>query len=198
MSQSVNLVLKTTQISSDNTVANYYGLSVKNNNGSYITNYRTSFQWTNINMKTLLGDMFEKFERFNICLNFVAGAATGGVADNTVNIDNRNLQVKLSGLPFTSSYNQPTLNNNNSVVMTVVTIPSTAVTTWVNNYFTVQYYTFTKQSIVNLSIDLHTVQGDTNPIPDALTKMIGHCIFSFNIYGVEKFENKNITSSRLL
>lgn len=194
MSQSVNLVLKSTQISLDNTPGNYYNQTVTSQFGS-ISNNRTSFVWTNINMKTLLGDMFEKYDRFNICLNFVAGAATGATAEN--NPDQRILSVKLNGLPFTSSYNQPTIANTGTVVLTSIQIPTTAVTTWVNNYFTSQYYTFTKQTLVNIGIDLHTIVTDKNPVVDVNTKMIGHCIFSFNIYGVDAFGIPDITSSRL-
>ena len=195
MSQSVNLVLKSSQILLDNTPATYYNQIVNTSVGS-VSNNRTSFTWNNVNLKTLLGDMFEKYERFNICLNFVAGAATGSSAETTY-ADNRMFQVKLTGLPFTSSYNHPTLSNAGTVVLTCVQVPLGSSTTWVNNYFTSQYYTFTKQTLVNISIDLHTVLGDTSPSPDALTKMIGHCIFSFNIYGVDEFENKDITSQRM-
>ena len=193
MSQSVNLVLKTTQISTDNQTITYFGSTVENQYGK-VSNNRTSVTWKNINLKTLLGDMFEKYDRFNINLNYIAGGATAGNAET--NADNRLFQVKLSGLPFTSSYNQPTQTNVGSVNLTVVQVPSTASTTWYNNFLSQQYFTFTKQDLVNITVDLHTVATDTYYVPSNANLMIGHLILSFNIYGVENFEKKDITSQR--
>ena len=189
MAQSVNLILKTTQINLDNTAATYYGNTVTSLTG-IVSNNRTSFTWNNINFRLLLGDMYDKYERFNINLNFVAGGATGSTLEPVP--DNRMFLVKLSGLPFTSSYNQPTNTNINQVVLTAIQVPLSASTTWYNNFFTTQYCTFTKQDIVNISIDLHTVATDTT-YTTATSRMLGHCVFSFNIYGVDDFENKDIT-----
>ena len=36
----------------------------------------------------------------------------------------------------------------------------------------------------NISIDLHTILTDTSPVVGSVDKMIGHCLFSFNIIGV--------------
>lgn len=195
MAQSVNLVLKTTQINSDNTPATYYGNNVISLTGS-VSNNRTSFTWNNINLRILLGDMYDKYERFNINLNFASGGATGVSAEAQTSSDNRMFLVKLSGLPFTSSYNQSSNTNINQVVLTAIQLPLTSTTTWYNNYFTTQYCTFTKQDLVNISIDLHTVATDTTYTPSVIGKMIGHCVFSFNIYGVDDFVNKNITIHR--
>ena len=30
---------------------------------------RTSFTWNNIDLRMLLGDMYDKYDRFNLCLN---------------------------------------------------------------------------------------------------------------------------------
>jgi hypothetical protein len=194
MSQTVNLVLKTSQISSDNTPATYFGNTVTTQYGS-IYNSRSSFKWNNINLRTLLGDMFDKYERFNICLNFIGGASTGSTAETTA--DNRCFQIKLSGLPFLSSYNIPTIANTGVVNLQVIQVPLTASTTWVNNFIGSQMYTFSKQEQVNISIDLTTVVSDSIYAPATLNSMIGHCIFSFSIYGVTDFLNKDITSHRL-
>ena len=188
MSQSVNLILKTTQITNSNDITLYYNNIVTTPNG-IISNNRNSFKWNNVNLQLLLGDMYDLYDRFNINLNFIGGAKTGSL-DET-NINNRCVLVKLSGLPFTSSYNLTNNCNTGQVVLTVIQIPSTKNQTWFNNYFTSQYYTFTKQNIVDIIIDLHTVNSDTTPNVEFNTQMIGHCVFSFNIFGVDKFENIN-------
>jgi hypothetical protein len=192
MAQSVNLVLKTTQINVSDYDLLYYNNNVTSVYGS-VSNNRTSFTWNNINLKTLLGDLFDKYDRFNINLNFVAGSQTGTTAETDLN--NRMFLVKLSGLPFTSSYNQPTKNNIGTVVLTAIQASEKANATWVNNFLTPQFCTFTKQDIVNITIDLHTIIRDTIYTTTQYT-MLGHCVFSFNIYGVDEFVNKDITINR--
>jgi hypothetical protein len=140
-------------------------------------------------MRALLGDLYDKYERFNISLNFAAGAATGSTQETVY--DNRLFQVKMKGLPFTSSFNVNQDVNTGQVCFNTINLPLGASTAWNNNYFSQQYYTFTKQDMVNITIDLHTVVGDTYYVPDAIAKMIGHCIFSFNIYGIDDFKNIN-------
>jgi hypothetical protein len=188
MNSSVQLILKTTDISTSNTVTDYYGLTVSTSQGQVSQN-RSSMTWYNINMRALLGDLYDRYERFNISLNFAAGSSTGTIAEAIY--DNRTFQVKMKGLPFISSFNINQDVNIGQVCFNVISLPATASTPWNNNYFSQQYYTFTKQDMVNITIDLHTVLGDTYYAPNANTKMIGHCIFSFNIYGIDDFKNSN-------
>jgi hypothetical protein len=185
MNSSVQLIFKTTDINADNTAATYYGTQA-----APLT-VTTSMTWYNINMRALLGDLYDKYERFNISLNFAAGSSTGTIAENNTAADNRMLQVKMKGLPFISSFNVNQDVNIGQVCFNTISIPLTSYSPWNNNYFTQQFYTFTKQDMVNITIDLHTILTDTFPAPDSNTKMIGHCVFSFNIYGIEDFKNVN-------
>jgi len=194
MSESINFVLKTTDISSDNNTATYYGLTVTNNIGSVGKN-RTSLTWNNVNLRMLLGEMYDRYDKFNLSLNFVAGAKSGTV--NETNIDTRLLNVRLRGLNFTSSYNQPSGNNNNSIVLTTLQLP-TNTTPWANNYLTQQYFTFQKQETATITIDLLSVVTDANAIPTADTMMLGHTVYGFNIYGCEEYKNtKNDLNTNL-
>jgi hypothetical protein len=190
MSESVNLVLKTTQISNSSTVGDYYNLTIQNNIGIVAQN-RSSFTWFNISLKTLLGDMYDKYERFNIALNFIAGSATGGSNGNQ---NDRVLTVKMSGLPWTSSYDVATNSHTGKVILTSVQVPTAAGSAWVNNSFTENYFTFTKQDLCNISIDLHTVLNDTYYSVGGNSYMLGHCTFSFNIYGIEEYKTIGQTS----
>ena len=52
---SVNLVLKSTDISPSNTTSDYYGAVVVSSIGT-VSKCRTSFIWKNTNMKVLLGE----------------------------------------------------------------------------------------------------------------------------------------------
>ena len=194
MSESINFVLKTTDISSDNNTATYYGLTVTNNIGSVGKN-RTSLTWNNVNLRMLLGEMYDRYDKFNISLNFVAGTKMGTA--NETNFDTRLLNVRLRGLNFTSSYNQPTGNNNNSIILTSMQLPTTPLP-WANNYITQQYFTFQKQESATITIDLISVVTDANSIPTTDTTMIGHTIYGFNIYGCEEYKNtKNDLNTNL-
>jgi hypothetical protein len=194
MSESINFVLKTTDISSDNNTATYYGLTVINNIGSVSKN-RTSLTWNNVNLRMLLGEMYDRYDKFNLSLNFVAGTRSGTVGET--NLDARLINVRLRGLNFTSSYNQPSGNNNNSIFLTTLQLP-TNTTPWANNYLTQQYFTFQKQETATITIDLLSVATDTNAVPATETSMLGHTIYGFNIYGCDEYKNtKNDLNTNL-
>jgi hypothetical protein len=186
---SVNLILKSTDISPSNTTSDYYGQTITTEVGK-VSNNRTSFNFKNINMQSLLGQLFYDYEKFQIALIYISGSSTGVTVDE--NIDNRILQVKLSGIPFLSSYSQSKNLDVNTNIVSVIKIPIEASTTWSNNNTIPQYYTFTKQTIIDFKIDLHTISNDTTPNVSSINKMIGHCLFSFTIIGLdeEKYENK--------
>ena len=78
-------------------------LVLSTNNGT-ANNNRTSITWNNINLRTLLGDMYEKSDLFNLCLNSVSSGAT---LNNIYKapVDN-NVLMRVSGIPFiNSTYN---------------------------------------------------------------------------------------------
>ena len=148
---------------------------------------RNSITWNNVNLRMLLGEIYDRYDKFNISLNFIAGSRTGSVVEDAP--DNRNVSVRMRGLNFTSSYSQASGNNNNSIVLSTIQIPLTNNTPWVNNYFTQQYFTFQKQETATITIDLISVLTDTYPTPTLSTKMIGHLLYSFNIFGCEEYKN---------
>jgi hypothetical protein len=96
--------------------------------GGYGDEFGTDFGWPNINLRSLLGDLYDQYDYFNLLLisvssSVISTAATQGTADD------RLVYVKMSGLPFVNqSYNQPTGNNMTSSVLTIYSIPATAVT----------------------------------------------------------------------
>ena len=193
--ESINFVLKTTDINLDNTPATYYTKTFTNNLGSVAQN-RTSFIWNNVNLRTILGEMYDRYDKFNISLNFIAGGATGTSAE-TIS-DFRNFYVKFKGLNFSTTYNQSTQNNCDSVILTSIQVPLTASTAWLNNYFTQQYFTFSKAEISSINIDLLNIYNDSYYIPSDANHMVGHIIFSFNIYGCEDYKNiKNNANTNL-
>jgi hypothetical protein len=186
MSETVNLVLKTTSISIDNTVANYFNQTVTNNIGTIAQN-RSSITWNNINLKNLLGEMYDRYERFNISLNFMCGARTG-IATEAI-ADYRTFYVRMRGLNFTSSYDQKTGNNDNSVILTSLRIPTPSNSVWDLANITTTYFTFIKQETVNINIDLINVFSDTYYVPSFVNAMIGHFELGLTITGIEDYKN---------
>jgi hypothetical protein len=182
----VNFVLKSSSIEDDNTPAVYYDEILVNNIGTVKEN-RSSLTWNNINLRTILGEMYDRYERFNISLNFIGGSATGSTAETSP--ENRCFYVQMRGLNFTSSYDQATRNNNNAVVLTVLNIPSEALTAWNNTNFTPQYFTFQKQDLVNINIDLLNIVDNNYYYPATENTMIGHLIYGFSITGIEDYRN---------
>ena len=99
------LILRSSDISSTNTNTTYYGNTIRNQVGT-VSNNRDNMTWNNVNIRQIMGSMYDKYERFNISLV----SAYVGVAEDawmasalqpTQAVENiRNLIVKLSGLPF--------------------------------------------------------------------------------------------------
>ena len=78
-------------------------LVLSTNNGTS-NNNRTSTTWNNINLRMLLGDMYEKYDLFNLCLNSVSSGAT---LNNIYKAPtDSNVLMRVSGIPFiNSTYN---------------------------------------------------------------------------------------------
>jgi hypothetical protein len=113
----------------------------------------------------------------------------------TSDIDSRILYIKLSGLPWTSSYN--TTNPTSDVIMNVVKIPTTINESFITNFGNPQVATFTKNTdYVNITIQLHALEGDDFYLFTDAGELLGQMNFLFNIYGVEN-DNIDITRNRL-
>jgi hypothetical protein len=177
--ETVTFVLKTTDINSSNAVADYYGTTIVNNIGKIAQN-RTSLTWYNVNLKSILGSMYDKYEKFNIYLNFLAGSATGTTAETT--LDYRLFQIQVSGLPFI---------NNNSVIMAIADIPATADTPWRHTTLNQIPFTISKTPMTTINIDLLNIIDNSYYLPTVNTEMIGQTIYSFSIVGIDEYRNES-------
>ena len=180
MTENISLCLKTTQISTDSVYANYLNKTVSTSTGQ-ITNNRTSYTWYNVNIRNLLDPIYDKYNKFNISLNNVITSTQGSTASGA---NDRQIQVKMSGLMWLSSYNQTSQKNDSNKVIKLMQFQK-----FQNGcdsfHFTEQYHTFLKGSdIVNITINLHNVNTDTYTTTNLDTELFGHMIFNFNIQGV--------------
>lgn len=100
-------------------IADYTNANVDNVKGGWINN-RQVF-WFNIDFKTLLGDLYEKYDTFNMSLIFshIVAPLNNNVAGN--------FYFNVAGLDFVDNgYNQITQNNRNSAVLRQHTNMSTS------------------------------------------------------------------------
>jgi hypothetical protein len=162
----------------------------------------TSLTFTNIDLRTVLGDMYYNYDLFNLCLNTVstgsvASTYTGGGYANGV-YDNLCSFITMSGLPWKNqSYNQSNNHNNNIVTIGTFQFPSVINTAASQNYNNPKFVTFSKtQDAVNLSIQFNRIVDNTvcysnagSPFPPT--------IFLFTIYGIPK-DDVNENGSRII
>ena len=66
-SETACLILNTFDISTSTTATDYYGNTIDNQYGT-IANNRCNLTWKNVNMRQVLGAMYDKYETFNMYL----------------------------------------------------------------------------------------------------------------------------------
>ena len=174
------LVLKTNVLTTDGTT-NGYGTG---------NSKLSSFTWTNINLRTLLGDMFDKYDRYLLLLQNISHALA---ATMTTIVDDRALLINMSGLSFVNStYTQKLQSNSGALVVCPFIFASAGVQSQIYNNFAIS--TFIKQNdIVNISINYTRIKDDAAP-----TTTYPHMTFIFNIVGIEDYRVKDVMNNRLL
>ena len=167
--QMASLVLKTSDLADNAT--NQYGT---------INQYKTAYTWNNINLRTVLGDLYDKFDTFNLCLNTVVSST--GDANLGAATDDRTVIIKMSGLPFinqTYSVKQG-CNTNVCALCSFTFFRSSTATQYFNSS---NCYTFGKSAnMVNLTIQYGTILADKIP---ATAVAFPHMVYLFDIVGVE-------------
>jgi hypothetical protein len=160
---------------------------------SVTTNNNTKNTWYNINLKSLLQGMYDKYDSFNLCLNTIS---TGVSSSNAgTNAQDKNVIVYISGLPFISQgYNSNTQTIKSETVIGSFTFPTNTTNTTATQYFySSNICTFNKTcDMLNITIELRTVGDDGTPVtvntyPDQ--------VYIFDIYGVEP--NNKLISNRI-
>jgi len=155
--------------------------------------FGTDFTWYNINLTFLLGDLYDQYDFFNMCLISVSLARCNALDPATADdndYENRNVQIKMSGLPFMNqTYSQTTRNNNGVATIGVLNIPTTAITT--NQFYnnTSNVITFGKsQDLCSINIAFYRILDDEKPDLDANTEN-PNFVFIFTIIGIDKADN---------
>jgi hypothetical protein len=149
----VNFILKTRDISLLNGAGNF---PLSNQFGS-INSSRTSTTWNAINIKNILGELYDQYELFNIELIGISIASYSGNFGTTDN--DRNVIINMSGLDWVyNNYNTSSLSTTNQAIVGSHKFATQAAAQSFSNIRRM-ISTFRKNQVVDITITLTTVQG---------------------------------------
>jgi hypothetical protein len=149
--------------------------------------------WNNINLRTILGTLYDRYDLFNICLSNITQSNGSGAFG--IDYDDLIVQVYMAGLPFVNQTYSFADRSNTNVAMAGIFEFSEAGTNTVN-YNHTHSLTFSKQQDqVNLNIYYQRIFPSTyNAIYNYAVKTTAsfpEVIFKFKIYGIDKTEHNN-------
>ena len=154
--------------------------------------YRTTMTWNSINLRTLLGDMYNDYDLFNLCLSSIATSKP--TASISTDADNLNVIVKVSGLPFINQ-TYDVAHGHNKTDATVCAFQFNASDPKIEFYYD-NVMTFGKnQEQCNITISYERIIDGKSPsytavLPPKTASVVSpfpHCVFNFDIFGVEKY-----------
>jgi hypothetical protein len=145
------------------------------------------FTWNNIDLRTVLGDMYDRYDKFNLILDGMASQRTAdnlGVTDNDLM-----LNITISGLPFINQTYDTSKNLNTSrAILAPIRFIRSSVFSF--DYDGGYFITFGKsQEVCNITIQLTRL--DNSGIGSA--SVFPHCVYYFHIVGIPNSDNKQLT-----
>jgi hypothetical protein len=173
-----SLVLRVSAISADATPANY---PITNSIGT-ISAGRLSYTWYSLDMKEILGDLYDKFDYFLLRLSTVQADIGIGAYGTTAN--DRLVNFHTSGPQWiNSTYNVVNKRSRAEAVIGAMTLPGTGVATtlFLNDNFTT---TFQKTPTMDFTINLNTLNNAT-PATNTATTLYPLMNFYFQIIPVQ-------------
>ena len=139
--------------------------------------------WKNVNLRTCLGELYYKYDSFNLKLTAVQFKATGS------SYEDFHFMIYMSGLPFSSGYNtklgptnQVAIGSANGSLATVSTI---GITFPILSGFVSFYKTL--QNTFNITVELKNSSTNTvSGYSEKPIRLFGHWNLVCDIYGIEK------------
>lgn len=173
--QKASLVLKTHQLP----------LNSSNHIGS-TDEYRRCMTWNNINFRLLLGDMYDKYDNFNLQLVNIASddnrTYANGQFTSASGVDRSDqiVTIYLSGMNLlNNTYDSETNHIGTKAVLTTYEFYDLF-----SSEITNSVLTFTKgNDACNITIEYKDIISDTTP---ATSIPYPQMVFIFNIYGIPK------------
>lgn len=142
--------------------------------------WRIYMTWYNINIKNMLGDLYDQYECFNLRLNALTQHNQGAHGDSA---DDRLVMIRMSGLPFiNNTYNTLTkVNENEATLGTFLSSTSGNAVSFI--FDSANVATFRRCENVNISIRLQKYDGT---VPVTTTNPFPRMVFYFNIIPIGK------------
>lgn len=177
--KTASLILKTSDItSSPDFLFNYTDYTGER--GS-INKSLSSITWNNIDLRTLLGDMYDEYDEFNLVLKQVASNQSNARFEG-VPYNSRGVYFRISGLPFlNSTYDVVTRRNKSTAILGAVNIPLGG---WVSQIFNdAAQLSFGKsQLLCNITIDMCKINDDNIvSFTDPTATEANDSVFAFNM-----------------
>jgi len=190
--RNASLVLKTSDFTADPLFATVYPY---NTSRGSCNSKLSSLTWNNINLRTLLGDIYDDYDIFNLCLNSISTSLTPAYIDTiSTNSEFKNVSIKISGLPFINqTYNVKNCCNGNSTTIATFNFIDNQATT--QSYYSSNVATFGKsQEQCSFTIEYYKIIDDSLALP---LNSYPNTIFIFDIFGIPK-DKSNPNGSRLI
>jgi hypothetical protein len=167
------LVLKTSDLLSvsNNNVLN--GSIFSSKYGSF-NKQLSSFTWNNINLRALLGDMYDMYDEFNLCLNQIS---TSSLPPDAI-VDNRSCYINMAGLQWVNqTYDFKTGNNGTMATIGTFTFGLSGSNTR-SQFFNDSYLTFRKEPKEQCNLTIEYSRIVDNIVPPAPLNVLGALIIS--------------------
>ena len=156
---------------------------------SNLTN--SNLLWRNINLRTVLGDMYDKYDLFNLTVKYIESGKLNPVFDD---IDNSNIIININGLPFINqTYRHSHFCNTSNAVLGLYTIPNTLNSVSSQCFYSSNFLTFGKnQELVNINIFYTRIVDNAPPPISILNCYYPDFVLVLDIFGIDKEAgNKN-------
>ena len=155
-------------------------------NESVNNTLNTSFTWSNINLRTVLGDMYDQFDYFNLCLNAITTSVSNAALGSS--LDDINVLININGFPWVNqSYSYSHACNTSTAVISSFAFVKSATATQV--FYSNNVLTFGKNSdTINITISYTRVLDGAAPSSAQAFPVVN---FLFTIQGVEREDYHN-------
>lgn len=171
---------------------------------SYTTNTSlTKYTFSGIDLRVLLGDMYDKYDTFNLCLKSIGTEVSDAATDLSGAIqDDLAVIINIKGLPFINqTYTWSSMDkinkNTDSVALTTVKFK---VGDSLQLYFVDNNLTFSKnQQLCDLTFQYEAIKTSGLPYDNGGLVLFPEVCYIFSIYGVGEPKDVNkIMSQRFL
>ena len=153
-----------------------------------INRWQSRMTWNNINLRSLLGNLYKEGGTYNLKLESVVFSLTSNLTIYTSVENNRAFNIFISGLPFLNSYSASG-NLQNEGLLCAVRVPSGAqhyLFNYNNNELTFDLQRINNINNVNITIEYRDLLLNLNePIGGLNTHAFPNVQFVFSVYVVE-------------